>query len=182
MSKGVLIVMKILDFPELRQTYEYDCGAKAVQAVLAYYGIELREELLLRSAKTTEREGTTINGILHTVKIHELMYRSESMTIQDVLRFIDKKIPVLLLLQAWSGKNKDYRKDYRDGHWVVAIGYSSSRILFEDPYAFERAFLTYRELMDRWHAKENGRKIIKHGIAVYGKDPAYSSKKIIHME
>jgi len=40
--------MKILDFPELRQTFNYDCGAKALQSVLAYYGIDIREEEIIK--------------------------------------------------------------------------------------------------------------------------------------
>ena len=36
--------MKILDFPSLIQTYKHDCGAKVLQAVFAYYGIDLNGE------------------------------------------------------------------------------------------------------------------------------------------
>jgi predicted double-glycine peptidase len=35
--------MKILKIPELRQAYVYDCGANAVQSVLEYYGIDIKE-------------------------------------------------------------------------------------------------------------------------------------------
>jgi len=54
------IIMKILEFPELRQTYEYDCGANALQGILAYYGMEIREELIIKSAKTNKIYGTSI--------------------------------------------------------------------------------------------------------------------------
>ncbi len=50
--------MKILDFPELVQTYDYDCGAKALQAVLAYYGIEKHEDVLMIAAKTNKEHGS----------------------------------------------------------------------------------------------------------------------------
>ncbi len=49
--------MVLLDFPELRQAYDYDCGATALEAILAYYGIEVREELILKCAKTTKKYG-----------------------------------------------------------------------------------------------------------------------------
>jgi len=42
--------------------------------------------------------------------------------------------------------------------------------------------LKSKELKKRWHAKDNKKKTIKYGIAVYGRDPLFDSKKIIHMD
>ena len=41
-----------LNFPELRQTYNYDCGASALQGVMVYYGVEMREDVLMKEAGT----------------------------------------------------------------------------------------------------------------------------------
>lgn len=174
--------MKQLDFPELRQTYEYDCGANALQATLAYYGIEVSEESLLKLAKTDKKKGTTIAGMLRVLKKYSLKFDSNSMTIENLKEYINKKIPIIILLQAWNGKSIHYTNYYHSGHWVVAIGYNNKKIFFEDPYAFERTFLTNDELNNRWHAKENNKKIINHGIAVYGRTAKYSTKKMIHMD
>lgn len=54
--------MKIIFLPQLRQTYNYDCGAKATESVLAYYGLEVREDLIMKSASTT-KNGTKIKKI-----------------------------------------------------------------------------------------------------------------------
>ena len=162
--------MKLLDFPKLRQTYEYDCGANALQAVLAYYGIELSEEILMKDAKTNPKKGTTIKGILKTLDEFKLKYESKRMTIKDIQNYLDKKIPVLILLSA-----------YNEFHWVVAIGYDKNKIFFDDPSSFERTFLEDKELEKKWHAKEGKKEIYNHGIAVFGKKPVYDSKKIIHM-
>ena len=43
-------------FPELRQTYTYDCGVSCLQAVLAYYGIQIRESELLESLNAVETD------------------------------------------------------------------------------------------------------------------------------
>jgi ABC-type bacteriocin/lantibiotic exporter with double-glycine peptidase domain len=59
--------MKMLKFPELRQTYEWDCGANAIQSVLVYHGIQLSEEVVIKQAKTT-RSGTPIAGIKRAAK------------------------------------------------------------------------------------------------------------------
>ncbi|MFA6594263.1 MAG: cysteine peptidase family C39 domain-containing protein [Candidatus Buchananbacteria bacterium] len=174
--------MKQLNFPRVMQTYEYDCGAKALQAILLYYGIEVREEALIKYAKTNEKEGTLINNLLSVFKKYGLKTDSRNITIKELKRYIDRKIPVMLLLQAWGYQKTDYTDNYQDGHWAVAIGHNKDKIFFEDPYSFSYVYLSYKELKDRWHAQEKGKKIINHGIAVYGKKPSYNPKRIIHMD
>lgn len=172
--------MKKLNFPELRQTYEYDCGAKALQSVLVYYGIEISEENLLKTAGTNKIRGTTRKGMTRVLKKYGLKSDDKEMKIKELKTYINKKIPVIILLQAWDNV-PDYSKKYKDGHWAVAIGYDKNKIIFEDPYSFERTYLTEKELKERWHSKERKMKIKNYGIAVYGKIPKYDSKKIIHM-
>ena len=173
--------MKILDFPELRQAYEYDCGANALQSVLTYYGLEFNEETILKEVKTS-KFGTSVQNIENVAKKHGLNVNSEKMAIADIKKYINEKIPVILLIQAWSeNKKTNWQKDWTDGHYVVAIGHDKNKIYFEDPYAFERAFLTFEELEERWHHKIDDKEYINHGIVIYGKKPKFNSKKIIHM-
>jgi predicted double-glycine peptidase len=176
-----MIIMKKMDFPDLRQAFEYDCGAKALQAVLAYYGIDESEENIMIAAGTNQKIGTKIEGMTKVIAKYELTHDSKRMTIKDIIDYIDNDIPVLILLQAWNTEAKDYTDDYDDSHWVVAIGYSENEIYFEDPYTFTTAMLSYDELEKRWHAKEEGIIIENHGIAVYGKKPYYNSNNIVRM-
>ncbi|MBU1445706.1 C39 family peptidase [Patescibacteria group bacterium] len=175
--------MEIITLPQLRQTYGYDCGAKALQAVLVYYGIEVREDNIIKTAKTTSK-GTPIQGIITIAQKHGLKTESREMTIRDVKNYIKKKIPVILVLQAWTAKKKvDWEKDWTDGHYVVAIGYTKDKILFEDPSSFERDYLKYDELEKRWHDVDaNGKKYFHHGIAIFGKKPKFNRDKVIHMD
>lgn len=173
--------MKLLDFPELRQIFEFDCGANVLQSVLAYYGIEINEEKILKEAKTSKK-GTLVKNMENVIKNYGLKMCSASMDIADVKKYIDKKIPVILLIQAWSkNKKNDWQKDKKDGHYVAAIGYDRNNIYFEDPYSFKRTFLTLKELNIRWHAVLEKREYLNYGIAVYGKKPKFNSKKTIHM-
>lgn len=41
----------IIDLPGGRQTFDFDCGAKALQLVMAYYGVDVREDVLLGELK-----------------------------------------------------------------------------------------------------------------------------------
>lgn len=176
--------MEIKNFPEVRQTYEYDCGAKALQAVLQYYGIDLSEEKIMKIAGTNKKDGTSTAGILNVLKKNKLKHDAKQFTLEEIKKYINKKIPVILDLQAWTSKKKvRWEKDWSDGHYVVAIGYDKEKIYFEDPYSIFRTYLTFKELDKRWHSKKNKKKqFIHYGIAVYGKKPLFSLKKKIHMD
>lgn len=167
---------KILNFPILRQTYDYDCGACVVQSVLDYYGIDVKEGEIMKLAKTTKR-GTNINEIKKVLKYFNIRYNEGKMNTEQLKKCIDKKIPVIIPIQAWSSKKKtNWKKDWRDGHYVIVIGYSKDRIYFEDPDSERRDFLLIKELEERWHDVDIKRKkLLNWGLIVhrnlYAKDP-----------
>lgn len=175
--------MKIISFPELRQTFEYDCGANALQSVLSFYGIDVREEILIKQIGTN-KSGSSIKNIGKTAGKYGLKTKAGKMTVEDIKKYINKKIPVILLLQAWSKTETDYKNSWSNGHFVVAIGYDENRLYFEDPYSILRTYLTWEELLDRWHDKSigNKEKLINMGIAIYGKKGLYDIKNIVHMD
>jgi ABC-type bacteriocin/lantibiotic exporter with double-glycine peptidase domain len=175
--------MKTITLPQLHQTYCYDCGAKALQAVLVYYGIEIREDNIIKFAGTT-KDGTSIQGIIKVATKYGLKTVSRQMTINDIKEYIKKKIPVILVLQAWTKKKKvNWEKDWTDGHYVVAIGYTKDKILFEDPSSFKRTYLEYDELEKRWHdVGTDGKKYFHYGIAIFGKKPQFNKNEVVHMD
>lgn len=176
--------MKILDFPEVRQTYNWDCGAKAVQAVLIYYGFDVNEGDIIKLASTNSKKGTPVAGVKKTVKKYGLDYEARKMTIDDIKKYINKKRPVILLVQAWAEKkNTDWDKSWGNGHYVVAIGYDRKKIYFEDPSTTVRAQLSYEELQERWHDVDtNGKKYKNWGMVVFGKKPRFKRDKTVHMD
>jgi len=175
--------MVIISLPQLRQTYGYDCGAKALQSVLVYYGFEVREDELMKLAGTSPT-GTPIKGIVKAAKKYGLKVDSKPMTCEEVKGYIKRRIPVIILLQAWTEKKQvKWESDWVDGHYVVAIGYTKDRVLFEDPSSFERTYLRYNELEKRWHDvdERSGKKYFHQGIALFGKKPLFDSKRVVHM-
>jgi len=163
--------MKLLNFPRGRQTYMYDCWPKVLQMVMAYYWVEVRTEKLMKFAKTKKKTWTTIKNMGKVLHKYWFWFDSEKMNIEKLIQCLDKNIPIILLLQA--------REDY---HRVVAIWYDDTRIVFEDPYSFHRVYISYDELLERRHGKEQGKNIKFHGIAVYGKEILYDENKIVYME
>ncbi len=165
-----MILMKILPFPELRQAYDWDCGASAIQSILIYYGIDVRAGLIIKEAGTNHDHGTTPENMKAVFKSYKLKCTSGKITIDEIKDYINKKTPVILLLQAWTRQeNVDWKNDWDDGHYVVAIGYDSKRIYFEDPYSLSRTYLSYDDLLLRWHHRDsNGKKYLNWGLVVTG--------------
>lgn len=175
----------LIDFPEVRQATDYTCGCAALQGVLYYYGIEFREDRLAEKLHTTQAEGTKPQAIADFAKAEGFSVDMRGMTIADIKHYIDKSIPVIVDIQAWSGhRHPDYHSDYADGHYVVVIGYDDERFIFEDPSLLNRGFLLFSEFLTRWHDIDDahGDSHLSHlGIAIYGKPPRFRSSTIKHI-
>lgn len=180
---------RLLDFPETRQATGFSCGAAVVQAILYYYGLDVREGKLIKMLSVDPNFGTDPDTMCNRLKeVWSLTVdMKHGMTVDEVKGYIDRKIPVILGIQAWnddSGKEVDYSEMYEDGHYVVAIGYTDDCMIFEDPSILSnRGYIPFTELVPRWHDKtRRGDKYTCLGLAVYGKTPVYDPtifKKIL---
>lgn len=173
--------MQTLSFPELRQIYNYDCGACAVCCVLAYYGLDVREEWVMQLAKTNSDEGTPINGIISVFDYFGFSTDHGTKDEGMLCNAIDNGFPTIITLQAYRSENKPYSECWNDGHYVVAIGYDRSKIYFEDPSSYKRTWLSRKELFERWHDVDNGEKIYWWGCTVQG-EPKYVANDATHMD
>lgn len=176
--------MKTFNFPELKQVCEYDCGACALESVFMYYGVDVFEKDIIEIAGTVPKNGTSIKGILKAIKHFGFESELKELNIEDLKKYIDKKIPIILRLQAWSQhQNTDWIKDWKDGHYVVVIGYDNKNFYFEDPWTTDRTYLNFEELLERWHDIDvDDKKYLNCGIIIKGKTKKYDAKKAIHME
>jgi predicted double-glycine peptidase len=175
--------MKKIDFPSLYQAFSYSCGASAVQSILLYYGIGKEEEELM-SLLNTQSKGTLPENIVRLFKQFDFKVKLGQTGIKGLRLCIDKKLPVLISVQAYPEiKNKDWEKQYDNGHYVVVIGYTSETIIFSDPSCVYDTYLTNEELLARWHDIDQNKNVLKqHYILPYGKQANYSSNLIKHME
>ena len=175
--------VKMLDFPEVRQIYNYDCGAAAMRTVLNYYGIDVREDKIMELAETNQ-DGTNPSGMVKVGEKYGLQYGMGTASISGMKKLINKGIPPLILLQAWLDDPNTGYDGWDDGHWVVAIGYDNKgNIYFEDPSSPMRTTLTEDELNRRWHSVGEGDEKTDHFVLMfYGKQPAYRSTTFVHMD
>jgi predicted double-glycine peptidase len=175
-------VIKILNFPDTRQATEWTCGDAVAQTCLQYYGIDEHEMDLAAFLGSTEKEGTSINKIIKYLNMNGLQTDcKEMMTVNDLIYYINKDVPVIMMIQAWGGE-KDYTKVWEHGHYTVAIGYTKDKILFSEPSLYNTGYIGYRELMTRWHdADTDGKRYVRFGCAVYGKPIKFNKEKITHI-
>lgn len=175
----------LIDLPETRQAREWSCGAAATQAVFGYYGLDLPEQDLVEDLKTTAKWGTELKDIVRVAKDNGFKVDAKQMNEEELKSYLDRKIPVIIEVQAWSDKkDPDYGKINSDPHLVVAVGFSNKHFVFRDPWKFEKTYLTYDELDNRWHCWDRTKKklLTKYGIAIYGKPIKYDKKHIKPME
>lgn len=168
-----------------RQTYDFDCGAKALQTVMAYYGVDVREDELMETLGTGT-QGTPVTGMVGVAQKHGFQVKaSGGWTLLEVKRTVESGHPVIVLVQAWVDRymtREDWRNDYEDGHYAIVIGFAKGVVLFEDPASFRRTWLREREFMVRWHDRD-GRMNDNYehfGMVLLGKEPV--SKTLEHMD
>ncbi|HER62411.1 MAG TPA: hypothetical protein ENO11_00330 [Desulfobacteraceae bacterium] len=159
-----------------RQTYDFDCGAKCLQIVMAYYGIDIREDELIRELGTG-KDGTRVDRMISVAENQGFQVEAkEHWTIREAKKYIDQKHPVIVLLQAWADRYmtlKAWRNDVDDGHYAVLIGYAKGVLLFEDPATFRMTWLREYEFLARWHDLDRSRskRYEQFGMVLLGREP-----------
>ncbi len=173
-----------LPVPDVRQATEYTCSASALQAVLAYYGIEQREDELAAELGVTPQDGAPPEAIVRVGKAHGLTAAErDNMTVDDLATEVAQGHPVIVDLQAWSDAPRtSWRDDWDDGHYAIVVAVEGDRVVLEDPSVLgSRAVLSRAELEERWHDVDAGRRHVRTGIVFGGKSPAPPPSRV-HME
>jgi predicted double-glycine peptidase len=174
----------LIKIPQTRQATDYTCGVAALQSVLGFFGEEFREDELAKKLKANSQEGTAYANIARFAKkkgfrvdIHK------GMTLEALKRLLDKRSPVICLIQAWSEHPIDYSKTWANGHYVVAIGYDDKNIFFMDPSTLGNyAYIPAAEFVKRWHDTD-GKEHLRHfGMVVAKEKPAYEPDLAKFME
>jgi len=177
----------MIELPTGRQTFDFDCGAKALQILMAYYGIDTNEGELLKELGCTT-EGCPVQNMVSVAEAKGFqVFRQSGLSPEDIKRFVDERHPVIVLVQAWAERYmtlEDWKTDDDDGHYVIVIGHVDSIVVFEDPSSFHRTWLTEEEFVARWHDVDprTNQRLEHFGMVLLGKDPMPPQKSIEHMD
>jgi ABC-type bacteriocin/lantibiotic exporter with double-glycine peptidase domain len=180
-SISYLFENKQLDFPTARQSNHSDCGSTSVQTMLAYYGIDERQDDLDKELKLS-KDGVSYTNMIKVFKRKGLKTSSGRMNQEILKNFLDENTPVIILIQAYKDDNKDYNiNSYGDGHYITITGYDDTKFIVEDPSLNNKnGYIPFDELDIRWHGlgENKDEKLDFFGLAVFGKVPKYESGKI----
>jgi ABC-type bacteriocin/lantibiotic exporter with double-glycine peptidase domain len=175
----------MINLPTGRQTYDFDCGAKALQIVMAYYDIDVREDELMEELKC-DSDGAPVRNMISVAEKKGVQVVAKcEVSLDTVRRYVDENHPVIVLVQVWAERYmtlKDWREDNEDGHYAIVVGYNGYTIVFEDPASFRKTWMTEKEFISRWHDVDPRTKerLDHFAMVLLGKQPA--RKVLEHMD
>lgn len=175
----------MIDLPSGRQTFDFDCGAKALQLVMAYYGVEVREDELLQELGI-DRYGVPVKNLVAAAERRGFQVAAQcGVPLGTLKQYMDENQPVIVLVQAWAERYmtiEDWKRDDDDGHYVIVIGHSGDIIVFEDPASFRKTWMTQREFLARWHDIDprTGERLDHFAMVLSGRAP--TQKVLEHMD
>jgi predicted double-glycine peptidase len=159
-----------IPIPDAPQETDYTCGAAALLAICQYYGVGHGDEYIIAKEMAIDpRVGANPDQVIKAARKYGLKHDAcQPMLFAELRRRIDRRRPTMCTLQAY-GNRVNYENDWKDGHWVVAIGYDDRGVYFEDPsQTTPRGFLTYPELQARWHdTGRRGKRLHSYGVSLW---------------
>ena len=168
--------------PDVRQSTGYTCGAAALQAILAYWGTDVREDRLAARLHSTPEAGTHPLEILRVAREFGLTADlREGLELADLERALADGATVIVDLQAWRDRTDlPWAETWDDGHYMVLLGMDAGNLYFEDPSLLgARGKIPRAEFVERWHDYEGeppldpaDRKYVHMAIFIKGSRPA----------
>ncbi len=183
--RGMRRAERMIDLHSERQTFDFDCGAKALQTVMGYYGVDVRGDVLLAELEADRERGVPPEVMIAVARKYGFDVEArQGWGVEDVKRYVREGHPVIVLLQAWAKSYmslKDWKTNFEDGHYAIVMGYNRNVLFFEDPASFRRTWLRENEFLARWHDRDTrtGEKLLRFGMVLLGRAPV--GKTLEHM-
>lgn len=174
-----------IKIPMTRQSTDYTCGVAALQSVLMFYGDEFLESELAKFLKANPKDGTAYAEMKRFSESKGYSVQVfKDMKLDDLKKLLDAGAPVICLIQAWPERKVDYKTDWDDGHYVVAIGHDADHVYFMDPSTLGNyTYIPNDEFMDRWHDTDSKVKLNHFGMVVQKKaKQAYRADDVRKLE
>lgn len=159
--------------PCLDQHFEYDCGATALESICKYHlvGPNSHERFIkLLKTNTHGTELCRIKSLAFDLNLSFLEYHK--MSISHLEWFIDLGKPIICPIQAWGCS-----------HYVVAIGYDSDYLYFEDPFIKDaRGYIEKSNFLERWDDEDyKGNPYKRYGLIIW-KDGRKKKQKVTRVK
>lgn len=149
-------VGEAVEVPVTKQDTKYTCGAAALQAVLAAYGLPRREALLACWLGSDPKEGTRPSALVGLCRELGLPHEERhDATVEDLAHVTGQGVPLLCCVQMHGG-----------GHWVAVRDVADGQVHFMDPVEGHRSLPA--EEWDRiWQDTDaDGKPYVRYGLAI----------------
>ncbi|MFZ5946313.1 MAG: cysteine peptidase family C39 domain-containing protein [Bacillota bacterium] len=176
----------LIKVPLTHQATSYTCGAAALQSILYYYGLQIRERRIAEKLDSNPEIGTEYQNIVDLAQ--SLGFSAEvkhEMEENELKQLLLNETPAILLIQAWCERNVSYKDHWGDEHYVVAIGFDEENYYFMDPYTLGNyTYLPQDKLFERWHGQQLERKLNRLAIIVTSQDAVktYNHEEIMPLQ
>ncbi|HEU0030550.1 MAG TPA: C39 family peptidase [Kofleriaceae bacterium] len=161
----------MIRLPFVRQQHAHTCGAAVVLAIARAHGVGPATEAEVAADMAMTPDGSDPAQLVGALARYGLAVREHrGMTLDELIAYLDRGVPVIVMLQAWADPRPvSYADHWDDGHWVIAIGHAGDRIHFMDPMLDVRGTLTRSALLERWHDVEGPERahVERYGLAVW---------------
>jgi len=159
-------------------------------SILRYYGAPpqgTQEDTLATELGSAPEVGTDYRAIeAYATANGYTVEGGVGLSFDELKAFLDAGKPVFCAIQAWYGETPaDWADIWNSGHYVVAVGYDSSRVIFMDPWTLGNyTYIPNDEFLARWHDLDADyvTKLSHLGIAISKPAPDYDPDEILKLE
>lgn len=148
--------------PLYKQPDKLSCGPTALRMVLAYFGEQITEKVIIKKIGGLESRGVRTTKLAYFVR--KLGYQTECYSFnekmakgkavikkpqkKDIIKFLKKDIPVILAVRSMLLPN---RKSSEYGHFIVVTKYQNGVFSYNDPRDSKRHTIKEEDLLFAWH-------------------------------
>ena len=171
----------LIEYPHVKQMHDWDCGPAVLSSVLKYQGKDIPYYDLIKALGCNQIVGTTIRSMLIVACQYGIQtVHGEHFTIDILKSSINNGHPVIISVQAWAERNRNYSHCWSEGHFVTCIGYSRDEIYFSDPYSNSITYLSVQDLLKRWRDMDGKKRYVQWGMICLG-ECKWDQKQVILM-
>jgi len=157
--------MQIRDIPRLKQINGRACGPAALQMVSNYFGKQVSQQEIIRGigglkkygartiqlATFAEKQGLRVECFSYNRKLARGLARVKKPSRINILRFLKRKIPVILAVRQFLLDKEHRLPKTNEGHFIVITGRTNDVYQYIDPEDGKQHKIKEDDLLFAWH-------------------------------
>jgi ABC-type bacteriocin/lantibiotic exporter with double-glycine peptidase domain len=138
-----------LDTRHYRQSHAM-CGPASLRIVLAYFGKPLRETIVARACRSSDKTGTTGANLVRGAQQLGFAARIiDNANLRTIQRWLERDVPVIVDWMSAIARRPGSAM-MPCGHYAVACGLDREHIFLQDPAIGRRRRIARRDFQDLW--------------------------------